>query len=116
MSGVLLPVCSIFFSLLLLLAYFLKKRYPLIENKVYSVMLVASFIDSILVSVLQAICLVYPKENIHMFISVFNKIDFGTIIVFSSCIFLYIMFITRDKNKENYEAINYICSSWYVFI
>jgi len=33
MSGVLLPICSIFFSGVLLIVYFSKKRVNLIENK-----------------------------------------------------------------------------------
>ena len=106
MSGVLLPACSIFFSGLLLLAYFIKRRFPLIENRVYSVMLITSFIDSIIVTILQSICLLYSQDVILPYIKLLNKIDFAVMIIFSSCILLYIIFITRDKKKEDYDKGN----------
>lgn len=53
MQGYLLPVCSVFFSILLLLVYFSKKRLNLMENKIFSIMLIVSLIDSVLVTILQ---------------------------------------------------------------
>ena len=55
MEGLYLPICSLFFSILLCVIYFSKKRIDLLENKVYSVMLISSVIDSILVTILQII-------------------------------------------------------------
>ena len=46
-----LPICGIVFSLLLILVYFTKKRINLLENKMYSIMLICVLIDSILVVV-----------------------------------------------------------------
>ena len=37
MEAVLLPICSIFFSLLLCIAFFSKKRIKLIENNLYAI-------------------------------------------------------------------------------
>ena len=47
MSGILLPACSIFFSALLCIIYFSKKRINLLENKMYSIMIISIVIDSI---------------------------------------------------------------------
>ena len=76
MCGVLLPMCSIFFSVLLCFAYFFKERFPLIENKVYSVMLIVSVVDSIIVAILQAIPLIYDVSFMKNFIVFLNKIVF----------------------------------------
>ena len=92
MGGLLLPACSVFFSLLLCFAYLLKKRFPLIENKVYSVMLIISVFDSIIVTILQYIAYKYGVTNMQMIISILNKIDFSLLIFFLNGIFLYILF------------------------
>jgi len=57
MSGILLPVCSIFFSGLLCIVYFLKERINIIENKMFTNMLICSFFDSVFVSILQFLAL-----------------------------------------------------------
>ncbi len=103
MMGILLPVCSIFFSGLLCLIYFVKKRVNLIENKMYTNMLICSFFDSILVSVLQIIALdgVVGLEN--FFVVLFNKLDFIFLIIFCNSILLYVLIITIDKVRYNFK-------------
>ena len=75
MSGILLPVCSIFFSGLLCLIYFFKKRINIIENKMYNNMLICSFLDSVLVSVLQILALNGVVGFEKILVVLFNKID-----------------------------------------
>lgn len=107
MGGLLLPACSFFFSLLLCFAYLLKKRFPLIENKVYSVMLIISVFDSIVVTILQYIAYKYDVTNMQMIISILNKIDFSLLIFFLNGIFLYILFITHNYPKDkSYKILN----------
>ncbi|HJJ17534.1 MAG TPA: ATP-binding protein [Bacilli bacterium] len=107
MGGLLLPACSVFFSLLLCFAYLLKKRFPLIENKVYSVMLIISVFDSIIVTILQYIAYKYGVTNMQMIISILNKIDFSLLIFFLNGIFLYILFITHNYSKDkSYKILN----------
>lgn len=107
MGGLLLPACSVFFSLLLCFAYLLKKRFPLIENKVYSVMLIISVFDSIIVTILQYIAYKYDVTSMQMIISIFNKIDFSLLIFFLNGIFLYILFITHNYSKDkSYKILN----------
>ena len=59
MEGVLLPICSIFFSALLCVAFFVKKRINLLENNLYSIMLIASFIDN------KKLVFVCPKKDLY---------------------------------------------------
>ena len=107
MGGLLLPACSVFFSLLLCFAYLLKKRFPLIENKVYSVMLIISVFDSIIVTILQYIAYKYGVTNMQMIIRILNKIDFSLLIFFLNGIFLYILFITHNYPKDkSYKILN----------
>ena len=108
MGGVLLPICSVFFSSLLCFAYFLKKRVPLVENKVYSVMLIISVIDSIIVTILQAIPMKFQIDNIIGIISILNKIDLSLLIIFLNGILIYILFITNEykDEKAHYKILN----------
>ena len=100
MSGLLLPCCSVFFSILLCFAFFLKKRYPLIENKVYSGMLVLSVIDSLFVTILQYIACVGDVDRYSRIIVILNKLDFITLILFISGILLYMLFIVSENKSE----------------
>ena len=108
MGGILLPICSIFFSSLLCFAYFMKKRVSLVENKVYSLMLIISVIDSIIVTILQALPMNFSIENIRKIISILNKVDFSLLIIFLNGILIYILFITNKYKDEKayYKILN----------
>ena len=103
MSGVLLPTCSIFFSALLCLVYFLKKRVSILENKMYSTMIVCILIDSILVTILQSFAFngVTPLEL--ALVPILNKLDYFLYISFFNCLFFYTMLITIPKFKSNFK-------------
>ncbi|MGM9834521.1 MAG: ATP-binding protein [Bacilli bacterium] len=105
MSGALLPICSMFFSALLCIIYFSKERVNLLENKMYSTMIIAVFIDSILISILQ----LFPMNGISdleiFFIPILNKIDFVFLILYCNCQFLYNLIITIPKIKENFKKV-----------
>ncbi|MDD2435770.1 MAG: ATP-binding protein [Bacilli bacterium] len=104
MDNLLLPICSVFFSTLLLIAFFSKKRVNLLENKVYSVMLVCSVIDSIVVSILRYIA-IGDFETYVGLISILNKIDFIQLIIITNCIFVYNLLILFPKTKEKLNKI-----------
>jgi len=108
MSGILLPACSIFFSILLCCAYFLKKRFPLVENKVYSVMLIISAVDSIIVTILQSLAVLSNGDEYIEIISFLNKIDFCLLIIFLNGILIYTLFITNKfkEEKDYYKILN----------
>ena len=107
MSGVLLPICSIVFSILLLFVYFSKERVNLIENKVYSIMLICSVIDSILVTIVHTIAIQYGPEKYLFYIQLFNKIDFCCLIVFANCFLLYNILINYSSLTDIIRKIKY---------
>ena len=108
MAGILLPACSIFFSILLCCAYFLKKRFPLVENKIYSCMLIISVIDSIIVTTLQGITIIKQIDDYNWLIVLLNKIDFILLILFVNGILIYMLFISYKFNdeKKNYKILD----------
>ncbi len=103
MAGILLPACAIFFSGLLCIIYFSKKRVNLLENTMYSVMIISILMDSILVTILQS----FPSggvSNLELaFVPLLNKIDFIFLILFCNCLFFYTMLITIPKFKEKFK-------------
>lgn len=105
MAGILLPMCAIFFSLLLTIVYFSKKRINLVENKIYSLMIIATLIDSILVSLVQAIGLNGINSISNLFISLINKVDFILLIIYSNCLLFYIILITYPKMKSKFKLL-----------
>ena len=120
MEAVLLPICSIFFSLLLCIAFFSKKRIKLIENNLYAIMLVAIFLDGICVSLAQVITILNGANTSLLFLNIVNKIDFFVLIIFSSCIFLYTLLISNKKVYENVNkyavTIGVVDLIFYIFI
>ena len=105
MEGILLPCCSIFFSALLCIVYFAKRRVDLIENNMYATMLIAILIDSIIVTVLHIIGLYELTPSRLKIISVLNKFDFMLLIVYISSLFMYTTIITIDKARKNYKKL-----------
>ena len=101
MAGILLPICATFFSLLLTIIYFSKKRIDLVENKIYSLMILVVLIDSALVSLVQGIGLNGINSVSNIFISLINKIDFMLLVIYSNCLLFYIILITYPKMKAN---------------
>ena len=103
MEGILLSVCSLFFSGLLLYVYFSKDRVNLLENKMYSWMIMCSFVDSLLVCILQSIAFFYQPGFLDFIISLLNKLDFAMLILICNCIFNYIAIITLPEFKKKYK-------------
>lgn len=105
MSGILLPACSIFFSGLLCIVFFSKERVNLLENKMYSYMLICSLIDSITVTILQY----FPFGGItsieNFLIPIINKIDFIALILYTSFLFFYVLYITVEFVKNNIKKV-----------
>jgi len=103
MSGILLPVCSIFFSGLLCIVYFLKERINIIENKMFTNMLICSFFDSVFVSILQFLALNGVIGIEKYFVVLFNKLDFILLIIFCNSLLLYTLLVTLDKVRNNFK-------------
>ena len=105
MEGLLLPICSIFFSLMLIVIYYSKKRIALIENRVFSTMLICSVIDSIIVTILQCIALNGLSTIESVLLNIFNKIDFLILLIYANCVLLYTILITIPKAKDNIKKM-----------
>ena len=118
MEGILLPVCSLFFSGLLLYVYFSKDRVNLLENKMYSWMIVCSFVDSLLVCVLQSIAFFYQPGFLDFIISLLNKLDFAMLILICNFIFNYIAIITLPEFKKKYKkySVPFMITDIIIFI
>ena len=105
MLGMILPICSIFFSILLCVVFFTKKRIPILENNMYAIMIITVLIDSILVTILQSFSLINITPTIDSIIQILNKFDFILLIIYISSLFLYIAIITYQKVRESSESI-----------
>ena len=118
MEGILLPVCSLFFSGLLLYVYFSKDRVNLLENKMYSWMIMCSFVDSLFVCILQSIAFFYQPGFLDFIISLLNKLDFAMLILICNCIFNYIAIITLPEFKKKYKKyrIPFMITDTIIFI
>ena len=118
MEGILLPVCSLFFSGLMCYIYFSKERVDLLENKMYSCMIVCSFVDSLIVTILQSIAFFYTPGYLDFIIAVLNKIDFVMLILICNSIFYYIAIITLPVFKSHYRkfSIPFLVTDLIVFI
>ena len=118
MEGILLPVCSLFFSGLMCYVYFSKERVDLLENKMYSCMIVCSFVDSLIVTILQSIAFFYTPGYLDFIITVLNKIDFVMLILICNSIFYYIAIITLPVFKSHYRkfSIPFLVTDLIIFI
>ena len=104
-SGLFFPCCAIIFSLLIVITYFSKKRINLLENRIYSNMLLLILFDSILATLIQAVAQngVVPGEM--FFVNLFNKLDFMCLILYATCVFLYTTLVTFNKEKHNFHSL-----------
>ena len=118
MEGILLPICSLFFSGLMCYVYFSKERVDLLENKMYSSMIICSFVDSLIVTILQSIAFFYSPGYLDFIITILNKIDFIMLIIICNCIFYYIAIITLPVFKTHYKkfSIPFLITDLFVFV
>lgn len=111
MEGILLPICSCVFSTLLVIIYFSKERVNLLENKIYSRMLLLSLIDGILVTIVQGIALDGVSDSELLIISIINKLDFVALMYYTGCMFYYTLLVTISENKSNKKIAYYVMNA-----
>ncbi len=111
MEGILLPICSCVFSTLLIIIYFSKERVNLLENKIYSRMLLLSLIDGILVTIVQGIALDGVSDSELLIISIINKLDFVALMYYTGCMFYYTLLVTIPENKSNKKIAYYVMNA-----
>ena len=107
-TGIYFLIQSLFFSVLLIVVYFNKKRLENLETKIYSYLIITSVIELLLELVLDAIMPIYEK---NILLSTFlAKTYCVVILVWLSLLINYVTSISLIlKNKsENIELVNKI--------
>ena len=107
MNELQLPVCALFFSILICILFFSKERVRKTENKIFGAMLICGVIDSLMVCIERLLVVSGNMSDvtplINAILQITNKVDFGALIMITSCLFIYTVLITL-KNA-NYEKI-----------
>lgn len=97
MYNLYIPVCGLFCALLLCICFFSRKRVKSKETKLFSVMLINSLIDSILMVSIILIAYLNPEQV--FLIKLLNKLDYLQFLFWVWGLFLYIYYIST-KNEE----------------
>lgn len=104
-----LPICALFFSALLCIVYFSKKRVKIIENKIYTVMLLMGLLDSVILTIERFLVRSGNINDvtplIHNVLQITNKIDFIALIILCTCLFLYTLVISMPKIKDKMNRV-----------
>ena len=109
MNELQLPICAAIFLALLCIVYFSKERLNLIENRLYSVMLVTGLIDSIIIIIERLLVLngdiTTVSSGTKLVLQCTNKLDFLVLIIYTTCAFLYTVLITYPNMKEKIKKL-----------
>lgn len=105
MPNLYIPGCALILATLLITIFFSKKRAKNDETKIYTYLLISSFIDSLLLFVILLIGYVSPNSEAVIFL--LNKIDFSMYILWIWLMFIYFLkiSITKDKVLKYYNII-----------
>lgn len=98
MSNLYIPMCALFISIILLIIFFGKKRVDNKEIKIFSGLLITSFIDTIMMVAI--ISIAYMNDS-HFMLYILNRIDFIQYLGWACLFFLYIYYISFDKKKNS---------------
>lgn len=108
MPNIYLPLAALFFSVLLIVMFFVKERLISPESKIFSLMLVITFFDSVFSSLLYYN--IYTEYEPVM-VRIFGKIDFAMLIIWLSCFFLYTVVMTRKTDEKIKDYFKYLIGS-----
>mgnify|MGYP004526903819 FL=1 len=105
MPNLYIPGCALILATLLITIFFSKKRAKNDETKIYTYLLISSFIDSLLLFVILLIGYVSPNNEAVIFL--LNKIDFSMYILWIWLMFIYFfkISITKDKVLKYYNIV-----------
>ena len=105
MPNLYIPGCALILATLLITIFFSKKRAKNDDTKIYTYLLISSFIDSLLLFVILLIGYVSPNSEAVIFL--LNKIDFSMYILWIWLMFIYFfkISITKDKVSKYYNII-----------
>ena len=103
MPNLYIPVCAFFISTLLLIIFFGKRRVNNKETKIFSGLVVTSFIDSIM---MVAIITIGYIDDTHFSLYILNRIDFIQYLGWSWLFFLYIYYVSMAHKENGMDKYN----------
>ena len=104
-----IPLVSLIFLIFLLIVFFSKKRYRLVENNFYIIILVATFIETVLNVIIHYVTSFRTLEelnrNYFKYILIGNRFIATCFFLVVLSLFLYILVISYKSVKENYKRV-----------
>lgn len=97
-STIFFTIASLFYSVLLMIAYFSKDKIKTPENKVYSKLIIVNFIGIIL-EIFCTIFAGYAKDNI-IYYTILNKMFLVYLVVWCSVFGVYVFLISSKKEDK----------------
>ena len=101
-TTIFLTIISFFYSVLLMIAYFSKDKIKMLENKVYSKLIIINFIGIIL----ELFCTIfagYAKDYL-VFYTILNKLFLVELTIWCSVFSVYVFLISSKKEKNELKS------------
>lgn len=105
MPNLYIPACAFFVSLLIIIIFFSKERIKNEDTKLFSGLVISSFIDSIMMVAIIGIAYI---DDAHVILYFLNKIDFIQYLTWTWLFFMYIYYISiakGDTHKKKYDKL-----------
>ena len=100
-----IPLVSLIFILFLMIIFYSKKRVDLVENKVFEIILITSFISAVFDTIVHVISALYSYEVLitdHYFlVDIINKIVATAFVLIFTSLLCYVLLISYRKLREN---------------
>ena len=100
MPNLYFPISGFFIALLLVFTYFSKKRINNVETKIFTYMIIASLINSIMACTMIFLGYLYGIQPITQ---ILNIVDFWAILTWAWLLFIYIFHISFKEKKNFYK-------------
>ena len=114
------PLISTIFLLLLLIVYFFKERKDLVENKLYNIIILCSFVESLYDTIIHFICSYNSFELINTkfypFLNYSNKILSMLFVIIFSSLFMYILIISNEVFAKNHVKLRKAFGVFYLIL
>ncbi|MEG2511538.1 MAG: hypothetical protein RSB00_04180, partial [Bacilli bacterium] len=98
-------ICSFFYSLLLLIMFFSKKRFESLENKLYSILTVLNFIN--VVNAILCFITISNLDKVPLLNEIISKILLIVFFVWLTVFTIYIFILSNNNIKKDFENIKY---------
>ena len=103
MSNLYIPVCAFFISTILLIIFFSNDRIDSKETKIFSGLLMTSFIDTVMMVAIIAIAYI---DDSNFILYILNRLDFIQYLGWACLMFMYTYYISFADNKGNKDKYN----------